>query len=185
MNEDSLPSTLADIMCTAGTLASGDRILSVKSSIDGIGWNEQYQERLEGFVNIIHPTKTHAYSMSQFIFLCGLQGDPNSDITAYINKEFFSEVSLSSVRYRCNRVGDAAARRRTWIGQCIQKYLMIHHFAPNTRYQKSVRGVGFRRAVEKHGFLVYWMDEFRTSQCCPSCEHQSQIVFKRILNPRP
>lgn|SRR6478609_7900993 len=92
MNENSLPSTPADIMCTTGTLASGDRILSVKSSIDGIDWNEQYRERLEGFVNIIHATTTHAYSMSQFIFLCALQDDPNFDITAYINKVFFSEV---------------------------------------------------------------------------------------------
>jgi hypothetical protein len=36
MNEDSLPSTPAGTMSTTGTLASDDRILSVKSSIDGI-----------------------------------------------------------------------------------------------------------------------------------------------------
>ncbi|KAG1136474.1 hypothetical protein G6F37_011988 [Rhizopus arrhizus] len=37
-------------MSTTGTLVSDDSILSVKSSIDGIGWNEQYRERLEKFI---------------------------------------------------------------------------------------------------------------------------------------
>jgi hypothetical protein len=69
-------------MSTTGTLASGDHILFVKSSIDGIGWNEQYQERLEEFVNIIHATTTHVYSLSKFIFLCALQDDGKFDIAS-------------------------------------------------------------------------------------------------------
>ncbi|KAG1146988.1 hypothetical protein G6F37_004412 [Rhizopus arrhizus] len=86
MNEDSQPSTSAGTMSTTGTLASDDRILSVKSSIDGIGWNEEYRERLEEFVNIIHATTTHAYSLSKFIFLYALQDNGNFDIVSYINK---------------------------------------------------------------------------------------------------
>jgi hypothetical protein len=123
MNEDSLPNTSAGSMSTIGTIASGDRILSVESSINGIGWNEQYRERLEDFVNIIHATTTHAYSLSKFIVLCALQDDDNFDIAAYINKEFFSEIWLSLVRYRRGRVGETAARRRAFIGQYIQRYL--------------------------------------------------------------
>ena len=42
MNEDHLPSTSTSSMGTTGTLASDDRILSVKSSISNVGWNEQY-----------------------------------------------------------------------------------------------------------------------------------------------
>jgi hypothetical protein len=41
MNEDSQQSTPAGTMSTTGTLVSDYRILSVKSSINGIGWNEQ------------------------------------------------------------------------------------------------------------------------------------------------
>jgi hypothetical protein len=37
MNGDSQPSTSAGTMSITGILISGDRILSVKSSIDGIG----------------------------------------------------------------------------------------------------------------------------------------------------
>ncbi|EIE84938.1 hypothetical protein RO3G_09648 [Rhizopus delemar RA 99-880] len=55
--------------------------------------------------------------------------------------------------------------------------------APNTRYQEPVRGVEFRRLLKKHGFLVYLIDEFRTSQCCPSYEYRSLANFKRIPNP--
>lgn len=58
MNENSQTSTSAGSMSTNGALASCDRILSVKSSIDGIGWNEQYRERLKNFVNIVHTTTT-------------------------------------------------------------------------------------------------------------------------------
>lgn len=69
MNEDYLPSALADTRSTTDTLASGDRILSVESIIDDVGWNERYRERLKEFVNIIHATTTHVYFLSNFIFL--------------------------------------------------------------------------------------------------------------------
>ncbi|KAG1166720.1 hypothetical protein G6F46_009216 [Rhizopus delemar] len=92
MNEDSQPSTSAGTMSTTGILVSGDRFLSVKSSTDGIGWNVQYRERLETFLNFIHATATQVYSLSKFIFLCALHDDASFDIASYINKEFFSEV---------------------------------------------------------------------------------------------
>ncbi|KAG0732689.1 hypothetical protein G6F57_020215 [Rhizopus arrhizus] len=62
---------------------------------------------------------------------------------------------------------------------------MGNYSAPNTRYQEPVRGVGFKRLLKKHEFLVYLIDEFRTSQCFPSCENRSLTIFKRIPNPRP
>ncbi|EIE82883.1 hypothetical protein RO3G_07588 [Rhizopus delemar RA 99-880] len=53
----------------------------------------------------------------------------------------------------------------------------------NIRCQQPVRGVRFRRLLKKHGLLVYLMDEFRTSQCCPSDGYCSLTIFKRIPNP--
>lgn len=61
----------------------------------------------------------YAYSLSKFIFLCSLQNNDNFDIAAYINKEFFSKLWLSLVRYRCGRVGEVIARRCTFINQYI------------------------------------------------------------------
>ncbi|EIE85794.1 hypothetical protein RO3G_10504 [Rhizopus delemar RA 99-880] len=57
--------------------------------------------------------------------------------------------------------------------------------APNTRYQEPVRGVGLRRLLKEHGFLMHLIDEFRTSQCCPSCGHRSLTTFKRMPDPQP
>ncbi|KAG1167918.1 hypothetical protein G6F70_009331 [Rhizopus microsporus] len=51
------------------TLAPGDRILTVKSSVDGIDWNNLHRETLESFVERVHTTTMHAYSLSKFIFL--------------------------------------------------------------------------------------------------------------------
>lgn len=45
---------------------------------------------------------------------------------------------------------------------------MGHDSAPNTRYQKSVRGVGFRR-LKKHGCLVIGFE-----QGSASCEHRTR-----------
>ncbi|KAG0785531.1 hypothetical protein G6F16_009428 [Rhizopus arrhizus] len=63
--------------------------------------------------------------------------------------------------------------------------IMGNYSAPNTWCQETVRGVGFRRLQKKYGVLLYLIDEFRTSQCCPSCENRSPATFKRIPNPRP
>jgi hypothetical protein len=64
-------------------------------------------------------------------------------------------------------------------------FVMGNYSAPNAPYQEPMRGVGFRRLLKKHGFLVYLIDEFRASQCCPFCEHHSPTTFKRIPNPWP
>jgi hypothetical protein len=64
-------------------------------------------------------------------------------------------------------------------------FVMGNYSTPNTRYQEPVRGVGFRRLLKKHRFLAYLIDEFQTSQCCPSCENRSLTIFKRIPNPQP
>ncbi|KAG0786634.1 hypothetical protein G6F16_008592 [Rhizopus arrhizus] len=59
-------------------------------------------------------------------------------------------------------------------------FVMGNYSAPNTRYQEPVRGVGFRRLLKKHGFLVYLIDEIRTSQFCPSCENHSLTLQENI-----
>ncbi|KAG1144790.1 hypothetical protein G6F37_006611 [Rhizopus arrhizus] len=146
------------------TFASGDRILSVKSSIDGTGWNEQYRKRLEKFVNITHTTTTHPYSLSKFIFLCALQYDSNFDIGSYINKEFFSEVWLSLVHYRCGRVGEATARRRIFISQYIQRYLdNTTYESPGLKYAQqsfSIEGLKIYTAYTNN-IGTYFDNHFR------------------------
>jgi hypothetical protein len=118
-------------MSTSSSLAPGDRIMSVKTSINRIRWNEVYRRRLEDFVDTVNATTTHAYSFSKFIFLrefereraehiardaqiaqnlaLGIDEDVEAvrpfDIESYINTQFFSEVWLSLTMYHRGRGG--------------------------------------------------------------------------------
>ena len=84
-----LPSSFdSSAMSTFISLVLGDRNLVVKSSVDGIGWNDPHRKKLESFVKRVHTTTIHAYSFSKFIFLQELQ-DMNFRIQEYINKDFF------------------------------------------------------------------------------------------------
>ncbi|KAG2207552.1 hypothetical protein INT47_004302 [Mucor saturninus] len=49
-------------------------------------------------------------------------------------------------------------------------YVIGNWSAPNTRFHEPIRGLGFRRLLRKAGEMVYLIDEFRTSQCCPAYE---------------
>ncbi|ORE10742.1 hypothetical protein BCV72DRAFT_312130 [Rhizopus microsporus var. microsporus] len=89
MDEASVTSSFhALAMSTSSSLAPGDRILAVKFSVDGIGWNDLHHKTLESFVERVHTATMHAYSFSKFIFFRVLQG-MNFRIQEYINKIFF------------------------------------------------------------------------------------------------
>ncbi|PHZ12603.1 uncharacterized protein RHIMIDRAFT_237523, partial [Rhizopus microsporus ATCC 52813] len=131
MDEGSTPSSFySSAMSTSSSLAPGDRILAVKSSVDGIGWNNLYRDTLESFVERVHTITMHAYSFSKFIFLRELQ-DMDFDIQEYINKNFFKEVWLSLVDYSRGRArAQNIIRYRAVIDQYLGDYLTI------TSYQR-------------------------------------------------
>ena len=62
-------------------------------------------------------------------------------------------------------------------------FVMDNYSTLSNWCQQPVRGVRCRRLLKKHGFLVYLIDEFWSSQCCPSCGYCSLTTFKRIPNP--
>ncbi|KAI9321834.1 hypothetical protein BX666DRAFT_1906090, partial [Dichotomocladium elegans] len=65
-----------------------DRILSVKCSIQSIGWREEHHERLQEAVDIAHATTVRAFS-SKYIFLNELQTNQYFDIALFLNSRFF------------------------------------------------------------------------------------------------
>ncbi|KAI9316976.1 hypothetical protein BX666DRAFT_1877628 [Dichotomocladium elegans] len=69
---------------------AGDRILSVKCGIQGIGWREEHCERLLEVVDIAPPTTVHGFS-SKYIFLNEFETNQDFDITIFLNS-LFSEV---------------------------------------------------------------------------------------------
>ncbi|CEG75083.1 hypothetical protein RMATCC62417_10189 [Rhizopus microsporus] len=139
MDEGSTPSSFdSSTISTSNSLALGDRILVVKSSVDDIGWNDLHRETLESYVERMHITTMHAYSFSKSIFLRKLQ-DTNFRIQGYINKDFFKVVWLSLVDYSR---GQARARLIIdyceSIGQYLDDYLTITNYQrPNFVYAQQ------------------------------------------------
>ncbi|KAG1450752.1 hypothetical protein G6F56_008256 [Rhizopus delemar] len=113
----------------AESITGGDRIISVKSSITGIGWKEQYLPILEQFVTTVSITTNHAYSFSKFIFLRELDNGTDFDMASYINKDFFSEVWLSLIDYTRKRVRAAkTVMYRTLIARYLDTYLTAANY---------------------------------------------------------
>ncbi|KAI9362710.1 hypothetical protein BD770DRAFT_466065 [Pilaira anomala] len=52
-----------------------------------------------------------------------------------------------------------------------------------TRFHEPIKGNGLRNSLQKEGFKVYLLDEFKTSSICPSCENKLS-AFKECINPR-
>ncbi|KAI7867729.1 hypothetical protein BDF14DRAFT_1801301 [Spinellus fusiger] len=61
-----------DTMSATGSMTSGDHIISVKYSIDGIGWHGKYRDTLEQLVITVNAITKYSYSFSKFVFLCEL-----------------------------------------------------------------------------------------------------------------
>ncbi|EIE85196.1 hypothetical protein RO3G_09906 [Rhizopus delemar RA 99-880] len=55
--------------------------------------------------------------------------------------------------------------------------------APNVKYQESTRSKGLIRML-KNGFVVYLINEYKTSSHCPTCENGLE-KFKTVPNPHP
>ncbi|KAI9476407.1 MAG: hypothetical protein EXX96DRAFT_596499 [Benjaminiella poitrasii] len=95
----SLPGTPGSAMSVGSSLAPGDRILTVKCSINSIQWNPEFRQQLDQFINGVNKVTTHAYSFSIYIFLRAFIEYENFYISQYINREFFDEVWLSLTLY--------------------------------------------------------------------------------------
>ena len=55
------------------------------------------------------------------------------------------------------------------------------------RFNEPVKGKGFRQVFRKAGYLVYLVDEFKTSKMCSECQADVAICenFRTVRNPKP
>lgn len=56
--------------------------------------------------------------------------------------------------------------------------------AANVKYHEPIRGKGLKRMLQKEGFQVLLLDEYKTSSLCPECKFSPLEKFKNIKNPR-
>jgi hypothetical protein len=145
--EDFLPGSSASSMSTSSAFAPADRILCVKSSVTGIGWNEIHRRQLEDFAETVNLRTSHAYSLLKYIFLHGFEENEDFSIEDFLNKNFFAEVWLSLTVYAGNielfivkyafsltiyptgSVGPVTAERRQFINLYRDRYLQIAGYA--------------------------------------------------------
>ncbi|ORE04844.1 hypothetical protein BCV72DRAFT_257089 [Rhizopus microsporus var. microsporus] len=57
--------------------------------------------------------------------------------------------------------------------------------AANTKFHEPIRGKGIRRMLKKHRFLVYLIDEHKTSSLCPKCKYGKLETSLKVSNSRP
>jgi hypothetical protein len=54
--------------------------------------------------------------------------------------------------------------------------------APNVKYQEPTRSKRLIRMLKKNGFVIYLINEYKTSFHCPTCEDELE-KFKTVSNP--
>lgn len=95
------------------------RILTVKSSIRGIGWKSEYLPVLQELMSKVNTITTHAYASSKHIFLSELGRNDTFNLNQLISQDFFVEVFLSLIdRTTTTRATDKTLSYR----QLIDKY---------------------------------------------------------------
>ncbi|KAI8056096.1 hypothetical protein BDF22DRAFT_324147 [Syncephalis plumigaleata] len=107
----------------SSTSADIERVLAVKSSLSGIGW-KKHHDVLRDFVNIVHTTTFHAYSLLKYIFL-EQQHNRHFDMEKYIRVDFFKEVWLSLIKpKKAHGPQEKTGRYRAFLDDHVRAYLV-------------------------------------------------------------
>lgn len=67
------------------------RTMTVKSSISGVAWRDEYRARSEDLVTHVNEITTHTYAFARFIFLHKINGDKQkerSDLAKWVTSKF-------------------------------------------------------------------------------------------------
>ncbi|CAO3658030.1 unnamed protein product [Rhizopus microsporus] len=91
-------------------------------------------------------------------------------LSAYFNKQRAEQKLIQDLRAKFGE--DAVFVMGNWSG--------LH-----ARYHEPIRGLGFRRLLEKHVFQIFLIDEYKTSRRCPRCHNEILHTFRRVPNPQP
>ena len=70
------------------------KIITVKSSIAGIGWEPQYIPLLKTLVANVHTLVSHTFSFLKYIFIHELENNPAFPLKNFINVDFFKKKSF-------------------------------------------------------------------------------------------
>lgn len=74
------------------------KVVTSKSSLRGIGWNDEHRPALEEFILKVNQLTKHTYAFIKHIFLCELAENESFSLAENVNCDFFVEVFLSLIK---------------------------------------------------------------------------------------
>ncbi|KAI9335796.1 hypothetical protein BD770DRAFT_467360 [Pilaira anomala] len=104
-------------------------VMTLKSSITGIGWKAQYLSILKKLAHDVHIIVTHTYSFTRYIFIQEL----NLNLEEYAVQSFYKEVFLSlldSKTVNVNRLSGKVKAYREMINKYKASYYRDSSFTP-------------------------------------------------------
>ncbi|KAL1928560.1 hypothetical protein VTP01DRAFT_2916 [Rhizomucor pusillus] len=103
------------------------RIMTIKSSINGVSWEARYRSPLEKLVITVNEIPTHAYALARYIFLSEIHATEPGErfpMENWLETDFFAEVWLSlTLRTVKSSRTDGTTRYRGLIHRHIKNYL--------------------------------------------------------------
>ncbi|KAI8641376.1 hypothetical protein BD408DRAFT_418170 [Parasitella parasitica] len=96
----------------------------------------------------------------------------------------FRKLKFSSKLYYDKNDAQLVNKLKTKFGS--NSVLVIGNWsAPNVKYHEPIRNAGLIKMLQKNGFKVNLIGEYKTSSLCPGCGGKLDQKFKTIRNPRP
>src|SRR6478735_4366712 len=118
------------------------KIITVKSSIAGIGWKPQYIPLLKTLVANVHTLVSHTFSFLKYIFIHELENNPAFPLEDFINVDFFKEVFLSLLKNYKPDKQKASTKSRTYKGLILNyrhQYFQCCSYEPiNMKYAHQI-----------------------------------------------
>ncbi|PHZ12824.1 uncharacterized protein RHIMIDRAFT_283552 [Rhizopus microsporus ATCC 52813] len=110
------------------------RITTIKTSLNGIGWKENYRATLNEFVCSVNDLVTHGFAFAKFIFLKEFNKDGEFDFNKYVTKAFFQEVLLALVdrKTKEGRLAEKTRDIRQLINTYKDEYIQVSSYIPIT-----------------------------------------------------
>ncbi|KAL1934364.1 hypothetical protein VTP01DRAFT_6546 [Rhizomucor pusillus] len=139
------------------------RVMTVKSSINGVSWEARYRSPLEKLVITVNEITTHAYALARYIFLSEIHATEPGErfpMETWLETDFFAEVWLSlTLRTVKSSRTDGTTRYRGLIDRHIKNHLKHSAFNRKalTNSQQIARYERFKhlhRLLEQHQKLL-------------------------------
>ena len=113
----------------------------------------------------------------------------NHNLFEFYKKYIFRKLKLNSYMNRLKTEQNMIRRFKKIFGEPKDTIIAVGDWEQkkHRQFKEPLKGKGFRILFRNYGYLVYLVDEFRTSCKCSNCEDEKGncIKFRKARNPKP